>query len=309
MKSGYGIAQLVDNVASLEHMLNSLAGVRQLAVDGEGISLGRSGKLCLLAVAPAVPPSADAGAAAVAAAPSASGSAVAAASSATPDTSRPQPRPPVFLLDVSALSSAAFSHTPAAAEGAAAGRRSGGRGAAGPPRSLKALLECDKVTKLFYDVRADAEALFHQHGVALRGVVDLQLAEVAYRRYGPFPRRVAYVMGLSRALESYLDAASRATWQATAVDKRSLQGSYERDPAYWDRRPLTIEQVRYASDDVLYLHHLHRELTGALSPPILERVQRFSEYRIADSCKVGSPDEAGGIAARDATRTIAPAGL
>ena len=46
-------------------------------------------------------------------------------------------------------------------------------------RSLQEVLECEDVTKLLYDVRCDAEALYHQHGVRLGGAVDLQLAEVA----------------------------------------------------------------------------------------------------------------------------------
>ncbi|KAG2454913.1 hypothetical protein HYH02_000743 [Chlamydomonas schloesseri] len=74
--------------------------------------------------------------------------------------------------------------------------------------SLKALLECDRVTKLLYDVRCDAEALYHQHGVRLGGVVDLQLAEVGLGWGGgvppPRPRRLSVkcVVGLRKALHS-----------------------------------------------------------------------------------------------------------
>jgi hypothetical protein len=32
-------------------------------------------------------------------------------------------------------------------------------------------------------------------------------------------------------------------------------------------------QVRYAADDVLYLHHLHQQLGAALTSPIQERVR------------------------------------
>ncbi|GFR41933.1 hypothetical protein Agub_g2726 [Astrephomene gubernaculifera] len=282
----YGIAQLVDSVPSLEHMLRSLAGAKQLAVDAEGISLGRTGKLCLLSVSPSLPPDSPPGA-----------------------------HPPVFLLDVSTLAATAFTHTPpplprsyaaAAAAGTiplgatatAVGTTAAAPGPAPsspppppPTRSLQGLLECEGVTKLFYDVRADSEALFHQHGVRLRGVVDLQLSEVAFRRYGPSMRRVGYVVGLARALEWYLDAEVRERWRATAVDKRLLHATYNTDPTYWDRRPLTEEQVRYASDDVLYLHHLHRQFNAALAPAILQRVARFSEYRVTESQQQQPPQQ------------------
>lgn len=42
-----------------------------------------------------------------------------------------------------------------------------------------------------YDCRQDSDALYHQHGVALVGVYDLQLAEVAARRANGEPRRTA----------------------------------------------------------------------------------------------------------------------
>ncbi|KAG2440160.1 hypothetical protein HXX76_004273 [Chlamydomonas incerta] len=266
-------------------MLASLAGCKQLAVDAEGISLGRAGKLCLLSISPAPPPAAPA------------------------DTPAP-----VFLLDVSTLSGTAFQHRPAsgAAPGADGGAAAAAGGSAAGPalRSLKELLECERVTKLLYDVRCDAEALYHQHGVRLGGVVDLQLAEVAYRRYGPAMRRVGYVVGLAKALEQYLSPELRERWRATRVDKRALSEVYDRDPQYWDHRPLTQEQVRYASDDVLYLHHLHREFSAALQPVIQERVARFSDYRVQDSLKPAAAEATGAAgAAQDSSRAAAPAGL
>ena len=49
-------------------------------------------------------------------------------------------------------------------------------------KTLRGVLEDGQITKLMFDCRVDSDALFHQHGVALRGVFDVQLADVASRR-------------------------------------------------------------------------------------------------------------------------------
>ena len=48
-------------------------------------------------------------------------------------------------------------------------------------KTLRGVLEDGQITKLMFDCRVDSDALFHQHGVALRGVFDVQLADVASR--------------------------------------------------------------------------------------------------------------------------------
>ena len=48
--------------------------------------------------------------------------------------------------------------------------------------SLRKVLEDPCVVKYACDCRKDSDALFHQFGVRLRGVTDLQVAEVALRR-------------------------------------------------------------------------------------------------------------------------------
>ena len=70
----------------------------------------------------------------------------------------------MFLFDVQELGTAAFTAAP---PGAA---------------SLCNVLEDASVTKLAWDVRRDSDALQHQHGVTLAGVVDVQLEAVAVRR-------------------------------------------------------------------------------------------------------------------------------
>lgn len=47
--------------------------------------------------------------------------------------------------------------------------------------SLKSILENPAIPKVFFDVRMDADALFSQYGVALAGVIDVQLMELSVR--------------------------------------------------------------------------------------------------------------------------------
>ena len=47
-----------------------------------------------------------------------------------------------------------------------------------PRVSAQAILENQAVQKLLYDVRCDSDALYHQYGVRLGGVMDLQIAGV-----------------------------------------------------------------------------------------------------------------------------------
>ena len=47
---------------------------------------------------------------------------------------------------------------------------------------LKDIIESEEILKLAYDVRMDSDALFHQHDVVLKNVLDLQLLDIAIRR-------------------------------------------------------------------------------------------------------------------------------
>ncbi|KAM7211991.1 hypothetical protein V8F06_012620 [Rhypophila decipiens] len=75
------------------------------------------------------------------------------------------PREHIYLVDVQTLG------------------RQGAFETSGPThgQSLQSLLESATISKVFFDVRTDAEILYHRYGVALGGVQDLQLMELAAR--------------------------------------------------------------------------------------------------------------------------------
>jgi exonuclease 3'-5' domain-containing protein 1 len=123
---------------------------------------------------------------------------------------------------------------------------------------LGAILSAPTPVKLFYDMRRDSEALFHQFGIHLRGVCDMQLMELASRRARN--QSVVYLPGLARLLGDRftdLDAELQAV-------KDGMSGKYEQQPDLWQRRPLTKEQTIYAAVDVVLLHLLLDEL---ITPP------------------------------------------
>lgn len=62
--------------------------------------------------------------------------------------------------------------------------------------TLKTIFEDRKITKVFFDVRNDSDALYAQYRVLLAGVIDLQLMELVSRKRGK-----VYVNGLAKCIE------------------------------------------------------------------------------------------------------------
>ena len=118
----------------------------------------------------------------------------------------------LYLFDVIALGTAAFAAAPPGAS------------------SLRSVLEDVAITKLAWDVRRDSDALQHQHGVTLAGVVDVQLEAVAVRRASG--AAVAALPGLAECLARWVDKACSAGVFAHAASlglragarRRRLQG-------------------------------------------------------------------------------------
>lgn len=77
----------------------------------------------------------------------------------------------VYLVHVAVPGAAAFSTPVTATSGIFKGM----------PLTLKTVLESSAVTKLFWDCRGDANALYHLYEVKLAGVIDVQLWDVATR--------------------------------------------------------------------------------------------------------------------------------
>jgi len=61
--------------------------------------------------------------------------------------------------------------------------------------TLRSVLQSASIPKVFFDVRNDSDALFSHFGMALAGIVDLQVMEYASRTF-----RKKFVNGLSKCI-------------------------------------------------------------------------------------------------------------
>lgn len=169
---------------------------------------------------------------------------------------------PVFIFDVATLGRAAF--------------EDGG---------LRHLLEDAGVSKFMYDVRADYDILYHQFGIRLTNVRDMQVLCCAHesRVHG---RHVEHLVGLHKAISSLpLSSADR---ERMAAIKAAGQGVFRSSElggdAVWLARPLDDALLQYAANDVLALRHVYLqrrdEMPDALLAHISTKRMDYMEHRV-----------------------------
>lgn len=168
-----------------------------------------------------------------------------------------------FVLDIFTLKTAAFKT----------------KGSSG--FNIKQILQSNDYKKAFFDVRNDSDALFHQFGVALRNVEDIQLMENATRPDGPSRNRLH---GLAKCLEVVLSSAEKKEWAKSKDAGKALfcpesGGSY----AVFNKRPLSPEILAYCVGDVYYLPRLREKHWKKLSKIWRKRVMEESKARVLQS--------------------------
>ena len=114
------------------------------------------------------------------------------------------------------------------------------------------MLENKSLSKLMYDCRSDADALYHLFHVRIRNVVDIQVLFVKTQ----FSSGARYLPGMGKALSEAPLLSPRAAKKAAATKTAGLQlfapekgGSY----AVWRKRPLSPALLEYAAEDVAHL--------------------------------------------------------
>ncbi|CAL6287096.1 unnamed protein product [Bathycoccus prasinos] len=162
-----------------------------------------------------------------------------------------------------------------------------------------------------YDVRMDSDALFHQHDVVLKNVLDLQLLDIAIRRAAG--GIVEHLPSLSKTVSRRLTNAEILVCEDLKKRVKNMYTSVE-DGDLWARRPLIDDARRYAALDAWVLMKLDQAMrpNGTTAPHLFpgfdekwnERVLNASRKRIDEYKDKEIPIEQGGK--RTAEMTQAP---
>ena len=118
-------------------------------------------------------------------------------------------------------------------------------------KTLRSILESDRIKKYFFDVRNDADASYALFNVRLAGVKDIQLMELASRRS---PKHMLCGLAACTEQEKALAGPALQKWQSTKTEvvkmfDPKLGGSYE----VFNTRPLPQILFDYRVGDVQVL--------------------------------------------------------
>ena len=181
------------------------------------------------------------------------------------DTEIPNRR--VYLIDVHVLGAQAFNTTGV------------------KQKTLKDILQDEKIPKVFFDVRNDSDALFAHFGVQLQGVEDVQLMESATRRTTQSRR---LLNNLTRCVEQYatmsLGGSGSASWKlAKGKGERLFKPEYGGSYEVFNQRPIPEEIIDYCVGDVQCLPELRDKFSGARTIQWRDLVKDESKKRVAAS--------------------------
>lgn len=145
-------------------------------------------------------------------------------------------------------------------------------------QTLKTVLESQTITKAFFDIRNDSDALYSLFGINVAGISDVQLMELATRS---FSKRC--VNGLAKCMERDLPMtpAERREWNMVKERGRKLfapelGGSYE----VFNVRPLSEEMEENCKQDVRFLPRLWLHYSSKLSPQWKRKVDVATRDRM-----------------------------
>lgn len=217
----------MDTVQECQVVVAQLFREKEVAIDIEGVELGRRGEICIIQM-----------------------------TGASSDK--------VYVFDICLLKDEAF-----------------GEG------GLQKLLEAEEVTKLFFDVRGDCDALHYLFGVNVCGAYDVQ---VLWHIRFQHPDDI-YLQSLKKVQAKFLEESRILTPRSTRqngiikdVGQKmfvpELGGSYE----VWKKRPLPPELLEYAAADVKFLLDMrslwdsHRERSELDSIVKEISAKRLSEF-------------------------------
>jgi exonuclease 3'-5' domain-containing protein 1 len=251
----------VDTLESLAEFLSAVGPDDTLYLDLEGKNLCRHGTLDLVTVLPVAPGT----------------------------LLKRVPLQPVYIISVHKLGAAAFDHsitiTTTTSDSDNEDDNNSDDSNDAKTTSFRAMLECPKRSKVFWDVRNDSDALFSHFAVSLRAVVDVQLWELVGGSRPPGRRDT--VCGLEPAIryDAGLGYSTSLEW---SMIKRAGVANFSRDRNNNDvfsADVLSPEILAYCANDVRYLPALkaayHTRL--AHNAPGRKKVDSATRARVAES--------------------------
>lgn len=162
---------------------------------------------------------------------------------------------------------------------------------------LKEVLESSLITKVFYDVRADCDALYHQYKILPINVLDCQ---IAFMR-APERRFSRYNLGFKRALQCTDVITNQQEKEMTKIKEEGRRlfapefgGSY----AVFDERPIPSVLLDYLITDTVVLLDLLQEQLQ-LSGLTEYKLNKISEKRMKRAVYGDKPATGRQMARRD----------
>ena len=154
--------------------------------------------------------------------------------------------------------------------------------------SLRHVLEDPTIVKVYFDVRNDSDAIYSHYGIHLRGVIDLQLMELACRG---IRCEATALQSLAKGIELHLGTALETNeyieWCQAKAAGRKYCDNY--GWVAYDERPLPEILARYAAQDTIYMPHLYAVYLWKLQncPRLMALILRASQKRADDSLLPG----------------------
>lgn len=141
--------------------------------------------------------------------------------------------------------------------------------------ALRPLCEEKNVAKYMFDCRRDIDALYHQYGIKTKGVLDVQLYEVGFRKSSGFGGNKFY-HGLYKILKTYKDQLGLSDAHLSVKEKINKQ--FKQDKFQLDLSE--PEVLEYLKIDIFYLEKLFQIFSAQiLSKKIKESIEKETEMR------------------------------
>ncbi|KIL90089.1 hypothetical protein FAVG1_06827 [Fusarium avenaceum] len=148
-------------------------------------------------------------------------------------------------------------------------------------RTLKQVLENENIIKVFFDVRADSEALYTHHSIVLQGIHDVQLMEVATRSYCR-----GYVSDLSFCIgrDATFTTEDMINWiHLTGTRIGPFSADTDGSLEVFHQRHLLNGTRLYSSQKFHFLVQLYAHYKSKLTPEWEERMISASADRVQQS--------------------------